>query len=64
MLHHGESPEKPQYMATPPFLHKFPNHFVLPPPLVLAKIFAPPIFINFGKVKPPFMKGDSNYVQP
>ena len=39
MLHHEESPEKPQYnMATPPFLGKLP-------------IFRPSISINFEKVE-------------
>ena len=42
MLHHEESPEKPQYnMATLPFLDK-PPHFAYPPPLFLAKLFRPP----------------------
>ena len=50
MLHHEESPEKPQYnMATPP---------ILPNPPFLAKIFRPPpIPINFEKVDPPPYEG-------
>ena len=54
MLHHEESPEKPQYnMATPP-----PPVCLTPP--FLAKIFRPPpISINFQKADtpPPLMKG-------
>ena len=46
MLHHEESPEKPQYnMATSLFLDKPP---ILPNPPFLAKTF-----INFEKVEPP-----------
>ena len=60
MLHHEESPEKPQYnMATPPFLDK------PPPPILpnhsspfLAKIFRPPPFPSIlKKSNPSFMKG-------
>ena len=44
MLHHEESPEKPQYnMTTPPFLEKNP---ILPTP-------PPPFSINFEKFEPP-----------
>ena len=57
MLHHEESPEKPQYnmAAPPPFLP--PPHFAYPPPPFLAKIFRPPISINVEKVDLPFMLG-------
>ena len=50
MLHHEESPEKPQCnMVTPP------PHFALHPPRPFpSKNFRPhPIFINFEKVEPP-----------
>ena len=61
MLHHKESPEKPQYnMATPQFLEKPPYFAPSPPPSLLAKIFRFPILIsiNFERVNPPpFMKG-------
>ena len=51
MLHHEESPEKPQYKATPPpFLDK-PPHFAYPP-LFWQKFSDPPISINFEKVEP------------
>ena len=42
MLHHDESPVKPQYdMATAPFVDKAPSP-ILPYPLpLLAKIFRP-----------------------
>ena len=48
MLHHEESPEKPQYnMVTPPLP-------ILPYPPFPSKNFRPPpIFINFEKVEPP-----------
>ena len=39
MLHHEESPKKPQY-SNPPFLDKAPPRFCLNP-LFLAKIFRP-----------------------
>ena len=60
MLHHDESPEKPQYnMATPPFLDKPP---ILPNPPFLAKILGPPFPSILKKLTPPpFMKeGGSN----
>ena len=47
MLHHEESPEKPQYNMVIP-----PPHFAYPP--FPSKNFRPPpIFINFEKVEPP-----------
>ena len=56
MLHHEESPEKPQYnMATSPFLDKPPTPN-LPNPPFSSKHFQtapPPISINFEKVEPP-----------
>ena len=50
MLHHEESPEKPQYnVATPPFLGKLLP--ILPNPPFSSKHFqTPPISINFEKV--------------
>ena len=43
MLHHEESPEKPQYnMAIPPFLDKPPSPILPNPPSFPAKIFRPP----------------------
>ena len=55
MLHHEESPEKPQYnMATPPFC---------PTPPFLAKFFRLPHFHQFEKVEPPLYEGGGpNYV--
>ena len=59
MLHHEESPEKPQYnMATLPF-HDKPPPFCLPPPF-LAKIFRPPPFPSILKIlnpSPPLYEG-------
>ena len=53
MLHHEESPVKPQYnMATPPFLDK-PPHFAYPPPFSSQNFQTTPISINFEKAEPP-----------
>ena len=56
MLHHEESPEKPQYnMATPPFLDKPP---ILPNLPFSSKNFqAPPISITFERVEHPLYEG-------
>ena len=68
MLHHEESPEKPQYnMATPPFLDKHPPPppFCLTPPF-LEKIFRPPPFPSILKKSnppPPFIKGGVRTMQ-
>ena len=53
MLHHEESPEKPEYnVATTPFLDTPPPHFALLPPF-LAKNFKSPHFHQFWKRQPP-----------
>ena len=61
MLHHEESPEKPQYnMATLPFLDK-PPPFCLPP--FLANIFRPPP-PPFASILKKFGGGEGpNYVE-
>ena len=53
MLHHEESPEKPQYnMAIPtPFLDKPRPPFCLTPPFLAKNSRHPPISINFEKVE-------------
>ena len=61
MLHHEESPEKPQYnMAPPPFLDKFLPHFANPFPPFSSKNFQTPPFPSILKKSnpspPPFMK--------
>ena len=67
MLHHEESPEKPQYnMATPPISRQRPSPFCLTPSFI-AKIFKPPPFPSILKKSnpPPLYEGGGpNYGAP
>ena len=53
MLHHEESPEKPEYntATSPPFLDKPP--ILCNPPFSSKNFQTPPISISFEKVEPP-----------
>ena len=62
MLHHEESPEKPQYnMATP--ISRHPSPFCLTPSFSSKYFQTPPIPSILKKSNPLFMKGEGpNYV--
>lgn len=66
MLHHEESPVKPQYMAatTPSLMDKPPAHFSLPPPLQAKSFNSPPRFPSILKKSNALYEGggeSSNY---
>ena len=52
MLHHEESPEKPQYKATPPPISRQTPPFCLPPPFSGKNFQTPPFPSILKKLNP------------